>query len=285
MTASSAHHAAYSTVGFMDRDIEAALDAIAAAGFRAVEILGQSPHVAEPLDGAALIAFHRRLLERGFMQCTVHGPMGRHVLGAPDEDWRRDVSVILARYIRFAGELKASGIVIHPVPNRIFVPKADDPAVPAQMGSAARRSLDDLIPIAAEVGVRILLENLPYREPYPFVAMSELRSLVDGYPADQVGLVIDTGHSWTRGNDPAHDIRIAGGRLWNTHLQDVDLAAPNDQHWIPGHGGLDWTAIRDALRDVGYAGPWTFEVGQGRSAESPVTLAQLTHQIALGWRS
>jgi len=59
------HKISYATAGFKDRDIEAALDAIAAAGFDSVELLSKEPHIPTPLTGEALTGFTRRLYERG----------------------------------------------------------------------------------------------------------------------------------------------------------------------------------------------------------------------------
>ena len=39
-------NSSYTSAGFRDRDIEGALDGVAEAGFPAVEVQGQSPHVA-----------------------------------------------------------------------------------------------------------------------------------------------------------------------------------------------------------------------------------------------
>ena len=74
----------YPTAAFADRDVEAALDAIAAAGFEQAEILGEVPHVAVPLRGEALAGFRRRLESRG-LTASVHAPMRENVPGAPDE--------------------------------------------------------------------------------------------------------------------------------------------------------------------------------------------------------
>ena len=112
--------------------------------------------------------------------------------------------------------------------------------------------------------------------------MSELRTLVDPYPEDAVGLVVDTGHAWTSGDDPASEIRTAGSRLWGTHLQDVDGQDPQDNHWIPGHGGLNWEEIRAAL-DTVYVGLWTFEVIVPRNDETPHELARITREVAAEW--
>lgn len=273
----------YSTLGFVDRDLEAALDGVAAAGFTQTEIMGQAPHLAVPPKGKALADFRARLAARGLRARTVHAPLTRNVLGAPEEGWRLEVVEVLASYLRLAGGLEATEVVIHPVPNPIFVPEADHPEVPRRIAEAVPRSLDQLVPVAGREGVRILLENLPYACAYPYLAMQELRALVDGYPEEQLGLVIDTGHAWTMKRDPSLEIELAGSRLQGTHLQDVDYDQPADNHWPPTQGGLDWPAIRQALASVGYSGPWTFEVARGTGGETPEQLARLTHQVALSW--
>ena len=273
----------YSSAGFVDRDIEAALDAIAAAGFDRAEVLGQEPHVDAPLGGKDLQEFRNRMEGRGLLPGTVHAPLTRNVLAAPEEDWRRERVVVLGTYIRFAAELGCSGIVIHPVPNPQFVSQPEGDELTQTMRAAARRSLDDLVPVAEEVGIRMLLENLPYKCTYPFLNMTELRSLVDPYPDAALGLVIDTGHAWTGGHDPAAEILAAGERLWGTHLQDVDYDDPNDNHWMPTEGGLDWAAIRSALGEVGYTGHWTYEVIKPRHDETPEILAKATRETVDGW--
>ena len=272
----------YATIGFGDRDVEAALDAIAAAGFSQAEILGQEPHVASPPTGQALADFVKGLRSRG-LSVTLHAPLTTNVLGAPEEQWRREKVQVLAGYLRFAAEIGAPQMVVHPVPNPMFVPEPDRPELPELMEKAAQRSLDDLVPVAKQTGVRMMLENLPYRRSYPLKNMSQLRALVDCYPPECVGLVIDTGHAGTAGKDPAEEIRLAGDRLYGTHLQDVDGQEPNDQHWLPTHGALDWDAIRQALADVRYSGPWTFEVLNGRNGETPEELARLTRALARNW--
>jgi sugar phosphate isomerase/epimerase len=273
----------YSTSGFNDRDVEAALDAIAAAGFDHVEICGQDPHVDTPPEGQALQDFRARLEARGFVGGTVHAPLRRNVLGAPDEEWRLEKVQVITSYLHFAAAIGSTGLIIHPVPNPIFVPDPERPELPGIMLEATWRSLDALVPVASECGVRMLLENLPYNCAYPLLCMEELRPMVDPYPDEAVGLVIDTGHAWTIGRDPAEQIRIAGARLCGTHIQDVDDENPQDNHWLPGHGDLDWVGIRAALKEVEYAGFWTFEVIVSRHDETPDELARLTRAVAVEW--
>ena len=273
----------YSTVGFRDRNIQKALEAVAEAGFSQVEILGQEPHVADPLCEKQLSALKSCLKNCGLSARTVHAPLKKNVLGAPEEEWRRGVVNVLGNYLRFAATLHANDVIIHPVPNPIFVPNSNHPSIINRISEAVPRSLDQLIPVADREGVRILLENLPYPCNYPYLGMNELKCLVDDYPYKQLGLVIDTGHAWTSKKDPSSEIVLAGNRLKGTHLQDVDFNFPDDNHWLPTEGGLDWTAIRKSLNSVNYSGPLTFEVYQARRGETPEQLASLAYKLGKSW--
>jgi sugar phosphate isomerase/epimerase len=273
----------YSTAGFTDRTLERALTAIAEAGFTTVEIASQPAHLSEPHTGDALAALRRHLDACGLRVGTVHAPMRENVLGAPEEGWRRDKVGVLSAYLHCAADLGAGGLVIHPVPNPIFVPDAEHPELPGLIAAAVRCSIEDLVPAAQAAGVRMLLENLPYHCDYPFLDMTGLRRLVDDYPEDAIGLVVDTGHAWTTAHDPVVEIRAAAERLHGTHLQDVDAEDPQDNHWVPGEGGLHWAAIGDALRTIGYDDMWTFEAMYGRHEEAPEQVAAMTQRFSTTW--
>lgn len=270
-------------MGFKDRDIAPALEAISTAGFDHIEVSSQPPHMSTPLEGCELDAFRALLTDCEVRVGTIHAPMRENVLGAPEENWRREKMGVMTQYLHFAAAIGARGMVIHPVPNPIFVPDPERDELPQLITDATKRSLDELVPVAQAAGVRMLLENLPYHCSYPFLHMRELRPLVDAYPEDAVGLVVDTGHAWTSGDDPAAEIHIAGSRLWGTHLQDVDAQDPQDNHWVPGQGGLNWDEIRGALEEVAYSGLWTFEVIVPRHDETPEELAQMTREVADRW--
>ncbi len=291
--------ASYSTNGFHRQPLEPTLDAVAAAGFANIELSGCGSTLQEWLcesrpdtppapRGADAAAFRRAMEQRGLAAPTLHAPATTNVLGPPTEDWRREKVQVLAGYLRFAGEIGAKGMVIHGIPNVIFLPKdADIAALLTPMVDAMKRSMDDLVPVAAESGARILLENLPYvhdfEGEYPLIRMGQLRPFVDRYPPDQVGLIVDTGHAWTNGDDPASEIRTAGERLWGTHIQDVPYENPQDNHLMPTEGGLDWDGIRAALSEVGYRGAWTFEIANSLKGETPAQLAASTREVARSW--
>ena len=282
----------YSTAGFGKLSLEPALDSIAAAGFRCVEIACDY-HVPgdHPSEQASEVC--RLLQSSGLTATTVHAPARRTVLGAPTEAWRVEKVQHLADAVQFTGAIGAKGLVIHGIPNPMFLPDdCDMRSLYQPMIDAMRRSVADLVPEAAAAGIRLLLENLPYNWDlraageqcdYPLMHMADLRAFANDFPADHVGLIVDVGHSWTNKVDPPTEIRDAGERLWGTHLQDVDFDDPRDNHWAPLQGGLDWQSILTALQDVDYQGTYTFETVMPQSGETPDELARLSFAAAREW--
>jgi len=128
---------------------------------------------------------------------TVHAPARRTVLGAPTEDWRTEKIPVLADALRMTGEIGAHGMVIHGIPNPIFLPEdCDLKSMYEAMVIAMRCSVEDLIPAAQEVGVRMLLENLPYNRDlraagkdgnYPLMRMADLRAFLKTFHPSRLG--------------------------------------------------------------------------------------------------
>ncbi len=276
----------YSTYALRERELPAALDAILAAGFDSIELSADHGGLGEPSASAAA-KIRQQLESRGMTAPTIHALLGDHNPGTPIEPVRRRNVAELADWLRFAGDIGANGMVVHAVPNPMFLPEGDMAQYTAAMPDAAERSLDELMPIADGAQVRILLENLYYSAgeqiEYPLITMRQLRTFVDSFPAEQLGLVLDTGHAGISRLDPAAEIEAAGERLWGTHLQDIDGEDTHDSHWLPTHGVLDWDVILAALKRINYRGAWTFEVINPRYGESPETLAQLSRVVADEW--
>lgn len=74
---------------------------------------------------------------------------------------------------------------------------------------------------------------------------------------DRLTVCFDTNHLLAE--DPVEFIRKVGNRIITTHVSDYDFV--DERHWLPGEGKLDWQAILKALQNVGYQGPWLYELG------------------------
>jgi sugar phosphate isomerase/epimerase len=113
-------------------------------------------------------------------------------------------------------------------------------------------------------GLRLAVENKTVHteadRAYALTPLDRLRAFADRY---DLGLVLDTTHAGTAGDDLQRARHIFDGRLANVHLSDLASQpgrGPLNQHRFPGSGDL---ALAEFLADLGsssYGGPVTLEV-------------------------
>ncbi len=101
---------------------------------------------------------------------------------------------------------------------------------------------------AWQPGFRFALENLAGR-----AQMDAVLALVDQLGPERAGVCVDTGHANLHADLGAPlALQLAGARLITTHLQDNH--GQHDEHRPPGDGDIDWTAVGDAIAEIGYQG-------------------------------
>ncbi len=92
-------------------------------------------------------------------------------------------------------------------------------------------------------------------ENHPEKSVEEIRAQVAGTP---IGLAVDTGWLGTQGIDAPAAIRALGGAVTHVHLKDVRAAGGHETCPL-GQGVVNCSGVIDALRDIGYAGWYSWE--------------------------
>ena len=122
-------------------------------------------------------------------------------------------------------------------------------------------ALGELAPHAGEVGVRLAIEAL-----HPMFcadrcvvsSLGEALDLAEQFPAEQVGVVIDSYHVWWDAGLPAQLARAgAGGRIAAYQLCDWVVPLPADMLMGRGHlgdGSIDFRAMTRDVLATGYDG-------------------------------
>lgn len=128
---------------------------------------------------------------------------------------------------------------------------------------ALARTLSAMSAEAQAAGITVAVENCAPRADLEFLATT-LAHL--DLPA--VGFNIDTGHAVLHGMRPEEAIRIMGGRLATTHLQDN--FGQRDDHLPPGRGSIAWEPVRDALVEVRYGGMLMVEISDCPPGREPL---------------
>lgn len=129
------------------------------------------------------------------------------------------------------------------------------------------RALDELVPYAGARGVRFALEPM-----HPIFAadrgvlstLAQALDLAQDYPAETVGVMVDTYHVWW---DPAlaEQVARAGaqGRIASYQVCDWTLPLATDtllSRGMMGEGHIDFRAITSLVSAAGYAGDVEVEI-------------------------
>ena len=130
------------------------------------------------------------------------------------------------------------------------------------------RSIDNIakaIPLAAELGVAIAIENVWNHFHYDHSGGSDQSAdafvkYVDQLNSPWVGMQFDIGNHWKYGNT-GDWIRTLGKRI--VKLDVKGFSRKQDKFTKIGEGDIDWPDVRKALREINFYGWCAAEVGGG----------------------
>ena len=256
-------HVSLSTHLFAFHDLdEAILPLFPRYGFSLAEIWAMPPHFPSG-DMPAADAVARRMGKYGIRVASVHAPLYPDVrtykkdrwysLSSVDEAHRLESVAATGRVAAWLGRNGGGTVVLH----------TSFPAgqwYPHRWG-AFLSSLNELLD-AVPPGVRFAVENTPVDSGQVGIIFD----IVARYPADRVGICLDLGHAHIEEN-ALSAVRAAGSRLIHVHASDNH--GEKDEHLVPGKGGIPWDGVTAALRETGFAGPFTVELRDYTRGEKP----------------
>jgi sugar phosphate isomerase/epimerase len=169
-------------------------------------------------------------------------------IASPIEALRLPAVAELERCLTIFSQIGIAWMNIHPdrhapMHDREFIVRAN------------RRSLEALLPLSRQLGVGVMVENLPGS----FNTVSELAELLE--PLPEVGLHLDIGHANLQvAHNTADDLIAAyAPRLRHVHLHD-NKGGFADLHLPLGTGTVDFVRHLRTLKAAGYDGTITLEV-------------------------
>lgn len=109
--------------------------------------------------------------------------------------------------------------------------------------------------VCGDAGVMMTVEPHPSR--YMANTDGALR-LLEHVDNPAMGINFDPSHTFPVGDFPNHSIYRLGQHIKHCHVSDND--AVTNVHWRPGMGKIDWRAMLQALKDVGYDGVISVEL-------------------------
>ena len=241
-----------------ERLSRAHLEAIAAHGFRAVEVFATRTHV-DYHDARAMADVGRWLADLGMAAVSMHAPIcdgftggvwGRAYSNAsPDAATRAEAIAETLAAIGAARDLGCDTIVLHlGLPKGQPIPAGDNDV------AAMRRSLEPIAEACDTARVRLALEVIPNDLATP-------EALVDLFAGDlelgDAAVCLDVGHAHLMGGAP-EAAETLSGYVVTTHVHDN--RGREDSHLVPFDGTIDWPLTLMELSKIGYTGPLMFEL-------------------------
>ncbi len=252
----------FSTNAFTSFSVEEAVEKIASLGYEGVEILADLPHAFPPEMSTGDLKRLRAVVEKtgilvanvnantacGYYGRTFWDPVFEPSMANPDPEARAWRVRYTRQCIDLARELGSRSVS---VTSGRMVPGI----MPQDSMKLLRSSLSEVLEYAEEKGVNIGVEY----EPGLLVEhCDELVGLLDGLGSSRLGANLDVGHSFVQGEDVPRVIRILSESIFHVHLEDIK--GRKHYHLPPGQGDMDFGAVFETLRAVGYQGLVTVEL-------------------------
>ena len=232
---------------------------IAAHGFEAVEVFATRAHF-NYHDASAVASLREWLEDTRLGLHSVHAPVfdaisvgkwvGSYSTAAGDEARRRQAIEETKAALEIARVVPFRFLVVH-----LGMPSTEQAPHRDNQPAAARRSVEEIALLAAEVDVQVALEVIPNPLSSPAALCWLLEEELDG--VEGIGVCLDYGHA-NLGGDVAEAVETLSGHLVTTHVHDN--GGRRDDHLVPYAGRIDWDSAMMATQKIGYEGVLMLEV-------------------------
>ena len=245
---------------YFDYPLQEAIRRLHRFGYRGIEIWGGRPHAYRgDLDGQ--LGELRALLEKCSMAVANFVPAQFRypsILCSGNEAVRRDSVGYIEHAIENAVKLGAPHVSVCPGKT---LHGEDMRAGWEQL----RRSLKELLDYAVGKDVILLIEPAHRFESNLILTVRDGLRMIEEIGSDRLGILLDTGHANVNGEDLAQIVLSLRGVPLHIHIDDND--GTSDAHLVPGDGKIDFAPFVMALRQIGYTGFISAELGFGYTSD------------------
>lgn len=236
--------------GFLwSEDLDEGFGRISEAGITRTELMVSLPHVdlRQPRDELA-----RQINDatsRNGLALTSLNPVDLNLISANGAVADSSLEQLLLT-IDLAEAVGAPTVVVVPGKYSALVPMDEQRAL-----DTFRRSVEEMLPRAAQRGINLAFENVPFGF---LESPSQLWSELQSFGTDHIGLTVDAANLHFIGNNIRTEIEAVRDHILIVHISDT--TRDRFAHAHIGDGGLDFAEIATVLRDIGYRGDTVYEL-------------------------
>jgi sugar phosphate isomerase/epimerase len=260
------------TLGYLHQQatLDGALESLARAGYKLVDVSPTPPHLYLPGAGIYHGRQLKRLLDRLGLDCASVSPTELNLVSTNPAyaDLSREH---LRLSLELAHDLEADAVVF--APGRLFVL---NPAPTADARAALLRQLELLVPEAERLGVVLAVETVPFG----FMQTgAEVADVIDAVGSPWLQATYDAANTLAT-EAPEVGLAALGERLGVMHVS----GAWRDRwaHASVRDSDVDLASCMHALRGIGFTGPTVYELVDGSDPEQRLR-ADLALFLECGW--
>ena len=134
----------------------------------------------------------------------------------------------------------------------------------------SREALSEIAKTAADFGIVLVVEPTP-TDSNLVESCDDAIEMMEQVAAKNVGLMFDTQHAYYRNEVPTDYVYRMGKNLRHIHLSEFGRLPP-------GAGRGDFVGLISALREIGYEGYLTMEIGFNRRDVEPDLVARQAYE-------
>lgn len=235
--------------------LEDALHTVAQVGFDGVDPWCGRPHMyRRDYSINKIFALKAELSQSGVEAVTAMPAFFRYPfsLSSPVETVRQDSIAYMKDCIDNAAAIGAKNVLIVPG-NKVYGQTCRD------AWTLFEKSTAEVLEYAQRQSVRLAVEILYEKLSCYMCSCEQAMGLIRDMGSNNLGVVLDTGHLTLSGMDAKRTIETLGDRLFEVHINDND--GISQQNAIPGSGTIDFSSVASILKDTGYNGYLTLEIG------------------------
>lgn len=249
---------AYSSNAYMKVSISEAIARIARLGYRAMELMADTPHAWPATTSDGQIDDIRRSLDKhGLALSNINAFM----MNAVQDFWHPSWIEPDTHFRRLRIQHTIDALVMA---KKLGAPCiTTEPGGPLENGQSREEALDTFVAglgealrCAEDVGVALLVE------PEPGLLIenaAQFLELVERINSPMFGLNFDVGHFYCVGDPLEQTIERLQSFARHYHVEDI-AATRVHEHLIPGRGAIDFASVLHAIDATGYDGWLTVEL-------------------------
>ena len=258
---------AQSSFIYFNYSLQDAIQRLARFDYDGIEIWGGRPHMYRDDLNDQLDALTRLLTQNHLTVCNFIPAQFRYpsILCSLNEAVRRDSVTYIKSAMDNATRVGAPSVSV--------CPGMTLHGESIERGWAQlRTSFIEVLEYAEKKNLRVLIEPAHRWETTLIRTVDEALQMIAEIKSPRLGVLLDTGHAHVNSEDLAEAIRKLKNVPLHIHIDDND--STSDSHHIPGAGKMDYAPFVRALKEIGYTGFVSAELGFQYTLEPDAAVEQ-----------